>query len=509
MYMNLRFGNLIEPLTGRRLDRLSISEALSQRLCHYHKNGVRPGDRVFLLYGNSLEFFVDLMAIWQLGGCVIPIDLRLTCFEIENLAKTANPALAIYQGNLVDRLASVLKGSGVNVLQTPDLFSNFPDTDTSVPLPVHRGSLEDEALILFTSGTTGNPKGVVHTHRSLQAKWFALETHVGVERFQRTLCLLPTHFGHGLICNCLYPWLSGQDLYVVPPFRTDLIMNLGRILDEHQITFMSSVPSLWRLTVKAATPPSISKLQSIFCGSAPLSAFLWNEIQKWSGISQVHNVYGITEVGSWLAGTTGEQFDREDGRVGKPWGSTIKIFKGYETENGVNELEECGSGEPGYVWVKSPALMKGYLGQDQLTGAVVKQGWFRTGDIGAIDKQGQLFLQGRVSEEINKSGMKVHPADIDSVAEQVEGVLDVCSFGYKDPYCGENIGIALTLEEPSSKVLANVYAWVVQHLAEYKIPLQWYLLDTIPRTSRGKVKRDQVAAECATRLPEDLKQLIK
>ena len=93
-----------------------------------------------------------------------------------------------------------------------------------IPVPPGRLSLDDDALILFTSGTTGQPKGVVHTHRSLRARWMSLRQSLGIESFRRTLCLLPTHFGHGLICNSLFPWLFGQDLYVLPPFRADLLL---------------------------------------------------------------------------------------------------------------------------------------------------------------------------------------------------------------------------------------------------------------------------------------------
>jgi acyl-CoA synthetase (AMP-forming)/AMP-acid ligase II len=94
---------------------------------------------------------------------------------------------------------------------------------------------------------------VVHTHRSLRARWMALRDHLGLSAYERTLCTLPTHFGHGLICNALFPWLSGCDLYIMPPFRPDTTARIGGIIDEHQITFMSSVPALWRLTLRIAS----------------------------------------------------------------------------------------------------------------------------------------------------------------------------------------------------------------------------------------------------------------
>lgn len=128
--------------------------------------------------------------------------------------------------------------------------------------------------------------------------------------------MLPTHFGHGLICNCLFPWLSGQNLFVTPPFRHDLVMRLGFLVDENHITFLSSVPAMWRLASKLARPPARGTLERVHCGSAPLSAHMWNQIREWSGTRNVCNAYGITETGSWVAGLTDTDVEVQDGLIG-------------------------------------------------------------------------------------------------------------------------------------------------------------------------------------------------
>ena len=508
MFLDLHVGSLIEPLTGRRWDRNSILHQLYGRVAYLQSHGLSESDIVFMHYGNTLEFFADLLAIWSLGGCVVPIDSRLTAFEVETLARAARPRFSLWLGSPEESTASGLLNMGIKVLDTSEIV----ERDLAAPLkpfPSNSLILDKPALILFTSGTTGDPKGVVHTHRSLRARWVSLRQSLGLQKFRRTLCLLPTHFGHGLICNCLFPWLSGQDLFILPPFKTEVILQLGALLDKNEITFMSSVPTIWRLALKTAKPPRSHTLQRVFCGSAPLSAFLWREIQEWTGTQEVINSYGITETGSWVAGTTVSGFTPEDGLIGEAWGAVIKILKSADTEQPPCFMPECSQGEAGYVWINTPALMQGYLGRDDLTRKVVSQGWFFTGDIGFMDDRGLLYLRGREREEINKGGMKVYPADIDAVAERLEQTLDVCTFGFEDPLLGENVGIAFVLKEAKDDNLREFIQWLRQHLGKHQMPQRWYILDEIPRTSRGKVNRSHVAQKCTLLEPVDLRKLFR
>jgi acyl-CoA synthetase (AMP-forming)/AMP-acid ligase II len=507
MFFDLCPGNIAEPLSGRAWDRRTIMEQVWARVERYRSQGMTAGDRVFLLHGNTIEFFADLCAVWSLGGCAIPIDSRLTQYEVETLTRTAAPRFALAQETLNGGIVSGLLARNVEVLESSGILK-VRAAVPGAPFSTDLLSLDDPALILFTSGTTGQPKGVVHTHRSLRARWMSLRQSLGVEKFRRTLCLLPTHFGHGLICNCLFPWLSGQDLFILPPFRPDLLMQLGEILDDQQITFFSSVPTVWRLALKTARRPRSASVERVFCGSAPLSATLWRGIQEWTGSGEVMNAYGITETGSWVAGTTIPEFTAEDGLIGEAWGAVIRILKTADTSLPPALAEQAAPGEAGFIWINTPALMQGYFGRDDLTRKVVAQGWFLTGDIGLADERGYLFLRGRTREEINKGGSKIFPGDIDAVAEQFGGTIDVCSFGYEDPLYGENVGIAVVLTEPRMPTLRALHEWVSARLAKHQIPQQWYALESIPRTSRGKINREQVAAECVWRKPVDLRNVL-
>lgn len=504
MFIAAQVGSITEPLTGRSWDAAATERHVQARMAGFAAHGVEHGHRVLLGYGNRLEFFADLLAVWRLGACAIPLDARFTPFEIEILARAAAAKAYVGLGVTDDALARQLSSMGIAVLDTMTLGANG---STPGRADVRIG-LDDDALILFTSGTTGNPKGVVHTHRSLRARWLALRAHLGEETFERTLCLLPTHFGHGLICNALYPWLSGKSLFILPPFTLDVLMRLGALIDEHRITFMSSVPAVWRVALKAAQPPKAGTLRRVFVGSAPLSAHLWREIRRWSGAREVANAYGITETGSWVAGTTIGDVEPADGLIGVGWGATIAITRTGDVDAPPGTGSLCAPGESGFVWLNTPALMREYLDRDDLTNQCVRGGWFLTGDLGFIDERGHLHLRGRVRDEINKGGAKVYPADIEAVAEQMAGVEDVCCFAVEDTNYGQNVGLALVLTDASSPRIRALYDWLGKHLAEHQLPVRWFVLDAIPRTSRGKINRDHIAAVCRDLTPVDLRAAL-
>jgi len=497
-------GVLVEPLTGRECNPSALRPEVLLRLSFYRAHGVGPGDRVFVHYGNRIEFFADLLAIWELGASVVPLDPTLTAFQLVNLARVAKPRLSLWHPTLDAAAAGDLAAEGAACIVSPALGS----TPTAKEVArAHDVALDDEALILFTSGTTGSPKGVVHTHRSLRARWDGLRASLGLEKFRRTLCLLPTHFGHGLICNALFPWLSGQTVIVVPPFQARVTSQLGALIDEHQITCLSSVPSLWTLALRLAAPPRAATLARVLCGSAPLSAALWRSIQTWAGTRDVLNAYGLTETGSWVAGTTVPDFVPEDGLIGEPWGATIRILPQGNTNGGFSAPIECAPGEEGYVWIKTPALMREYLGREDLTRHAVAAGWLLTGDIGYVDDRGRLYLRGREREELNKGGIKVHPADIEAAAQAGASMLETCSFAVDDPLYGQNVALALVVDPEDETALRAIYRGLTARLAPHQIPSRWYAVAEIARTANGKIDRQETARRCAALAPLDTKKL--
>ena len=508
MFLDSQPGCVTELLTGRSWNSREIIVRVGARIHRFQSEGLCRGDRVFVQYGNKLEFFIDLLAVWHLGASLVPIDSRLTAYEIENLARAVMPRLMLIDSGTDGSKLSGLTALGVKVIDTT-AWESSGDEHLNLSRVRCQAHLDDEALMLFTSGSTGVPKGVVHTHRSLRARWMALWDILGVAAFRRTLCLLPTHFGHGLICNSLFPWLAGQELVIAPPFSTGALMQLGRLIDEHKITFLSSVPSMWGLVLKASKPPQLNSLRRIHCGSAPLSGHLWKQIQDWSGTQEVFNAYGITETGSWVAGTSVGEFVPEDGLVGVPWGAVIKVFKSAAPEAPFELAAQCQAEESGYIWINTPALMRGYYQQPELTDQVISGGWFLTGDIGLIDNRGWLYLKGRERDEINKGGAKIYPVDIDAVVERFEQTKDVCAFAIGDPLYGQNVAMAVVLKNDDAATIRALHDWMRRHLAEFKMPVRWHIVDALPRNSRGKISRKDVEEYCARQTPLDLRSILR
>jgi len=500
--LDRRTGRLIDLQTGAVHESAAIDGAVGAITSLFRRSGLTAGDRVLIHYGNRPEFFLDLLAIWRCGACAMPLDPRATAAEIANIVAATGPRLSLWQDAPPAPAAAVLADAGVRVVTASERRAPVSETRHHA-----ERRLDDDALILFTSGTTGQPKGVVHTHRTLLARWMALRESLGTADFERALCLLPTNFGHGLICNSLFPWLSGRDLFILPPYRTDLLLGLGDLLDRHRITFMSSVPPVWRIALKMARPPRLGTLRRVICGSAPLSAHLWKGVREWTGTQRVCNAYGITETGSWVAGLTDTAVELEDGLIGRGWG-TIACVRRRDTAES-DAADACAPGEEGFVWLKTPSLMRGYLGRDDLTAQVVDDGWFSTGDIGVVDDRGLLYLRGRQREEINKGGMKIFPGDVDAVIERHGSVLDVCTFAVEHSLYGEDVGVAVVLREGHRPSLAALHAWAASELGAHRLPARWYVLDEIPRTDRGKINRERVAESCAKRQPIDPGVLVE
>lgn len=442
--------------------------------------GICRGNRsVIIAHGGTPSFFADLFAVWSVGACALCVDPGLTDEELINIIDFTGPAVV-----LVDDQSS----QDGRVLTVPVVSAGKEKAPVKVaPRTAARPSLDDPALVLFTSGTTGTPKGVVHSFRSLIARLALNEAFIGRPALARSLCVLPTHFGHGLIGNCLTPLLAGGDLLLSPGMDVRAAASLGGVLVDHGITFMSSVPAFWKVALKVAKAPAASTLQHVGIGSAPLESGLWRRVMAWSGTDTVVNMYGITEAANWVAGASARAIVPEDGMVGAMWGGLAAVI------DGDGKLRQEGEGE---IAILTPALMTGYLKRDDLTGEVMRDGWFLTGDLGRIGADRLIHLTGRRKSEINRAGIKVHPEEIDVLLERHPDVAEACTFGVPDEISGEIVGAAVVLTRGSQASKETLRRWCVERTRRENAPEIWFILSDIPKTSRGKIDRRQVIETC-------------
>lgn len=470
-------GSVTDGSTGECWSSRRLADESFRRAKILRAKGIGPGDKVLIGHGNTAEFFADLFAVWNVGACAACLNPGIKPLELKNIAEFLSPKSLLLASD-----QELPNGLGVEALILGDL-----DGTDIVEGPSLASHQDDDALILFTSGTTGTPKGVVHSFRSLQGRLALNQAYIPESHRKITLCPLPTHFGHGLIGNCLTALTAGNDIILIKGGEFRTAAALGAIIDKYGVTFMSSVPAHWKMALKASKPPEKGTLKRVHIGSAPLSSDLWQNVMKWSGTDEVFNMYGITETCNWIGGASGADHEVVDGLIGQLWGGSAAVM----TEEG--EIKAVGEGE---IIVQTPSLMVGYYKLAELTDAVLKDGWFYTGDIGRIDQNGVMRLTGRKKFEINRAGLKVHPEDIDVLLERNPSVREACAFGVPDDIAGETVGVAVCFVDENGSDLKALKLWCAEHIVREKVPEKWYVLSDIPKTDRGKINRDNVASVC-------------
>lgn len=459
---------LVDLRAGVRVGAQQLCALVALRMDALARQGLRHGDRVIVAEIDPIDYIVSIFACWA-GGYV---------------AVVVNPAISDYeQQNVIDMTGAVHFCGDCRAI-----VAQLPDSGITAPSPLH---LDEPALILMTSGTTGRPKGIVHSLRGLMARIALNIAHVGRPVLRDTLCVLPVFFGHGLIGNVLTPLHAGGTVLLWPAPGMAELRTLKTVIDDHAIRFLSSVPSFWKLALRLAEPPKLP-LERIHVGSAPLSAGLWEEICDWGGTRQVFNMFGMTETANWIGGGSIDEGLSRDGLVGQLWGGSSAIL----AANG--EILSSGRGE---VLVQTPSLMLGYWRRADLDAEAFIGNWFRTGDIGVLDEAGMLVLTGRIKTEINRAGIKIQAEEIDMLLERHAAVAEACGFGIPDPVSGEAVAAAVVLKPGADADPEAIKAWCRKHVRPDAVPSRITIVDAIPRNDRGKVVRAHVRAFVEGRAP--------
>lgn len=453
--------SITEMKSGRKILSEDFFSRVDKRSRELKILGVRKKSRAILQYGNTIEFFVDLFAIWNCDACAVPIESSNPDEEVQRLAKLCGASL-------------ILKGLGDNIQLHPDDDVDF-----------------EGHLILYTSGSTGTPKGVVHDLNSLELRLQALEKSLDLSDFEKSACILPTSFGHGLIGNSLLPILSGSDFYIHPPFNPLNLRSILELLVTNKISFVSSVPSFWRMR-RNFEEFQVPSLQRVQCASASFTEDLLSLIQATAPNAKIYNVYGTTETASWVSGNLLLNSD-DCSCLGTGWGTDFQIQRA--DPNGIGE-----------VWLRTEGLTRGYWGHTDITNEKIKDGWFNTGDLGKWIEGKGLYLHGRQDDVINKGGFKIYPDEVERVLCQHPKVKNACVFGYNFEITGELVAAAIVLSEEDAVDIPLLENWCRQQLPSFRVPSRWFLLPEIPLNSRNKVDRKKVEKLCLKMEADDDKK---
>lgn len=442
--------------SGREMTCSAIVAAVDEKARRIAALGLRHGDRIVVGEPDPVDYLIALFACWQAGLAAVAV----------------NPALS------ADEQANVVAATGARAWLGPNALDLpvAPSAEPSTPL-----SLDEPALILMTSGTTGKPKGIVHSQRTLLARIEHNIAEIGTETPRETLCVLPVFFGHGLIGNGLTPLLAGGRVHFWPMPTAAEIPGMGAFIATHGIGFMSSVPSFWKLAARLSQAP-VQPLRRVHVGSAPLSIGQWRQIAQWCGTENVFNMFGMTETANWIAGGPLAEASGRDGYVGAAWGGELAVL------GDAGAIATSGRGE---VLVRSPSMMLGYWQRPDLDAEAFIGDWFRTGDIGELEG-GRLTLVGRIKTEINRGGIKVLAEEVDMLLERHPDIAEACAFGVPDAVAGETVAAAIVLKTGTTFQPEAIKAWCRQHARPDAVPSRLYALDAIPRNDRGKIVRADV-----------------
>ena len=452
--------------------------------------GVRRGDRVALLGRNSVEWVVAYFAAAKAGAILVPVSFWYKSAELQHVLADSGTAILIASvdhaevvGEAIDALAPqprvVWIGDAAAGLTTAELIASSSDVESD------SGVREtDPHVILYTSGTTGAPKGAVLSHRAhvLHAATWAAETRA--EREDTYLCTYPLFHTGGTDCGILPPLYRGARVVVLPWPDADAILDA---IERHRVTAFRAVPTIWKRLM--AHPDigrrDLSSLRRVIAGSDAMPRELIEQIRQRIPRAAYLQNYGLTEAGPVLTFLRPEDPPSTYGSNGLPHPQAeIRIVSGDGTV--------LPSGVVGEIVARTEHVMEGYWNLPERTADALRDGWLHTGDLGYLDRQGYLWVTGRMKDVIITGSEHVYPAEIESILLLHPAVAEVAVIGVPDSTWGESVAAIVVPATGTSPSADDLIAFVRSRVADFKRPRYVVFADELPRT--GPTRKVQKAA---------------
>jgi long-chain acyl-CoA synthetase len=455
-------------------------------------DGVRAGDRVMLVAENCTALVALLFGVSKLDAWATIVNARLSAREIDAIRAHCRPRCVIYLAQVSSEAADHARRHAFSdgparpfdIGAMGEVLVGVRDDDCEVE-PVGDAASDQVATLVYTSGTTGTPKGVMLTHRNLLYIARVSSTLRALDADDSVYGVLPISHIYGLASVTLGTLLAGACLHLETRFSPQAMI---KALTRHRVTVLQGVPSMYAKLVDALATTTARldapQLRASFAGGSPLDAALKAHAERVLGVT-LHNGYGLTESSPTVSHTRLDA-PRSDCSVGPPLpGVEIRIVGGAGGR--------VADGEPGTLHVRGPNVMRGYYRNSALTAQVIdSEGWLDTGDIARQDASGALFIVGRAKELIIRSGFNVYPAEVEAVLNAHPAVVQSAVVGRPVP--GNEEVVAFVELAPGKDATAEELGrYLARELAPYKRPAQINIVTALPVAANGKILKHRLA----------------
>ena len=470
--------------TGATLTFAQLRDSCARISALLAARGLAPGAHVSLVMPNGIATLRILLGAMYGGYCVNPVNLLSSPDQMRYVLDHSDSALVFASPDWTQKVRDVVKGIArpIEVVEVDPDAERLPGEDASLRAPQRGDGPEpdDLALLMYTSGTTGTPKGVMLTHANLAANAHIISAEHRLGPDDRVTAVLPLYHINAFAVTMLAPLAHGGSLAMPPRFSAGKFWEMAA---RHECTWINVVPTIVSYLLEGATPPRESMARIRFCrsASAPLPPDHLIAFQDKFGISVIETM-GLTETVAPAFSNPFERERRKVGAVGLPSGCEARVVD----EKGV----EVADGTPGEIVIRGPQVTPGYYKNAAATAsAFFPDGWFRSGDVGVRDRDGFFFITGRIKELIIKGGENIAPREIDEVLLRHPAVLDAAAVGVPDKHYGQEIMACVIPREGVSCTEEDLRAFCVEHLGRYKTPKVIHFVKELPRGPSGKVQR--------------------
>jgi long-chain acyl-CoA synthetase len=448
------------------------------------QEGLRPGDRVGVHWGNSIECVLLLLGCFQAGVIALPVNTRFKAAEIAYVMQHAGAAAWFSQPELAD----AARDAAADLGRPLPVRSSLPEPLAGSDLPA--STPHSLAVVMYTSGTTARPKGVVHTHGSLLANARAMGP-VGLD--ERDVVLGITSLMHisGMICTLLGSLQAGSTVVLPPAFDPAGVLDL---IERRRCTWTTTLPAMMQfiLDEQDRRPRDVRSLRVALCGGDAVPLKLQERFGRLFPGAGIRELYGATEVAPAACATATANRPGSAGRPVSGVAMCVLDAAGHE----------LGDGQIGEFAIRGEAVFRGYWNDEAGTNAAVRDGWFLTGDLGHRDGDGFYWFKGRKREIIIRGGSNVSPQEVEEALYQHPAVREAGVVGMPHPVFGEEVIACVALRDGPRPTAKELCDFTRGHIADYKVPTQVHVLETLPKGITGKIQRralkDMLSAATAT-----------